>query len=251
MTEIQTYTNAAFGSVRVLYEDGKPLFCGADACKALGYRNHRKAMNDHCRGVTKRYLTDNLGRRQEANFLPEGDLYRLITHSKLPGAEKFERWVFDEVLPALRKNGGYIAGQENMTDAEIMAKALLVAQRTIESKQAAIEEMTPKAVFADAVSASKSSILVGELAKMLRQNGVDMGEKRLFDWLRNNGYLVRRNGSDRNMPTQRSVDQGLFTIKETSITHSDGHIIISKTAKVTGKGQVYFINKFLKAQEIA
>lgn len=107
MTEIQTYTNAAFGSVRILYEDGKPLFCGADACKALGYKNQSKALNDHCRGVTKRYLTDNLGRKQQANFLPEGDLYRLITHSKLPSAEKFERWVFDEVLPAIRKNGMY------------------------------------------------------------------------------------------------------------------------------------------------
>lgn len=107
MTDLQTYTNAAFGSVRILYEDGKPLFCGADACKALGYKNQSKALNDHCRGVTKRYLTDNLGRKQQANFLPEGDLYRLITHSKLPSAEKFERWVFDEVLPAIRKNGMY------------------------------------------------------------------------------------------------------------------------------------------------
>jgi len=107
MTEIQTYTNAAFGSVRVLYEDGKPLFCGADACKALGYKNQSKALNDHCRGVTKRYITDNLGRKQQANFLPEGDLYRLITHSKLPSAEKFEHWVFDEVLPAIRKSGMY------------------------------------------------------------------------------------------------------------------------------------------------
>lgn len=107
MTDLQTYTNAAFGSVRVLYEEGKPFFCGADACKALGYKNQSKALNDHCRGVTKRYLTDNLGRKQQANFLPEGDLYRLITHSKLPSAEKFERWVFDEVLPAIRKSGMY------------------------------------------------------------------------------------------------------------------------------------------------
>lgn len=107
MTEIQTYTNAAFGKVRILYEDGKPLFCGADVCKALGYKNQSKALNDHCRGVTKRYLTDNLGRKQQANFLPEGDLYRLITHSKLPSAEKFEHWVFDEVLPTLRQTGQY------------------------------------------------------------------------------------------------------------------------------------------------
>ena len=114
MTDLQTYTNAAFGSVRVLYEDGKPLFCGADACKALGYKNQSKALNDHCRGVTKRYLTDNLGRKQQANFLPEGDLYRLITHSKLPSAEKFEHWVFDEVLPSIRKNGMYGADPEEL-----------------------------------------------------------------------------------------------------------------------------------------
>lgn len=107
MTDLQTFTNAAFGKVRILYENGKPLFCGADACKALGYKNQSKALNDHCRGVTKRYLTDNLGRKQQANFLPEGDLYRLITHSKLPSAEKFERWVFDEVLPTLRQTGQY------------------------------------------------------------------------------------------------------------------------------------------------
>ena len=114
MTDLQTYTNAAFGSVRVLYEDGKPLFCGADACKALGYKNQSKALNDHCRGVTKRYLTANLGRKQQANFLPEGDLYRLITHSKLPSAEKFEHWVFDEVLPSIRKNGMYGADPEEL-----------------------------------------------------------------------------------------------------------------------------------------
>ena len=107
MTDLQTFTNAAFGKIRILYEEGKPFFCGADACKALGYKNQSKALNDHCRGVTKRYLTDNLGRKQQANFLPEGDLYRLITHSKLPSAEKFERWVFDEVLPAIRKSGMY------------------------------------------------------------------------------------------------------------------------------------------------
>lgn len=107
MNDLQTFTNAAFGKVRILYEDGKPLFCGTDVCKALGYKNQSKALNDHCRGVTKRYLTDNLGRNQQANFLPEGDLYRLITHSKLPSAEKFERWVFDEVLPTLRQTGQY------------------------------------------------------------------------------------------------------------------------------------------------
>ena len=252
MNNLQIFKNADFGSIRAVERDGEPWFVGKDVAQALGYTKARNAISAHVDDEDKVALIQGTpGGPQEMTIINESGLYSLVLSSKLPGAKKFKRWVTSEVLPALRKNGGYIAGQENMTDAEIMAKALIVAQRTIESRQAAIEEMTPKAVFADAVSASKSSILVGELAKMLRQNGVDMGEKRLFDWLRNNGYLVRRNGSDRNMPTQRSVDQGLFTIKETSITHSDGHITISKTAKVTGKGQVYFINKFLKAQESA
>lgn len=179
------------------------------------------------------------------DYIPENIFYRLAMKAKNETAEKFQALVADEIIPSIRKTGGYIAGSQSMTDAEIMAAALQIANRTIEQNKAKIKELEPKGVFADAVSASKSSILVGELAKVLRQNGINMGEKRLFDWLRNNGYLVRRNGSDRNMPTQRSVEQGLFVIKETSITHSDGHITVSKTAKVTGKWQVYFVNKFL------
>ena len=132
-----------------------------------------------------------------------------------------------------------------MSDAELMAKALFVAQRQIEERNAQIERMKPKEIFADAVSASKSSILVGDLAKLLKQNGVNIGQKRLFDWLRENGFLIKQKGASWNMPTQYSMERGLFEVKETSVTHSDGHITISKTAKVTGKGQVYFINKFL------
>lgn len=179
------------------------------------------------------------------DYIPENIFYRLAMKAKNETAEKFQALVADEIIPSIRKTGGYIAGSQSMTDAEIMAAALQIANRTIEQNKAKIKELEPKGVFADSVSASKSSILVGELAKILRQNGINMGEKRLFDWLRNNGYLVRRNGSDRNMPTQRSVEQGLLVIKETSITHSDGHIDVRKTPKVTGKGQVYFVNKFL------
>lgn len=180
------------------------------------------------------------------SYIPENVFYRLAMKAKNETAEKFQALVADEIIPSIRRTGGYIAGHENMTDAEIMAKALLVAQRTIEQNRAKIEEMTPKAVFADAVSASNTSILVGEMAKLLRQNGVDMGEKRFFQWLRDHGYLVRRNGTDRNMPTQRSMEMGLFTIKETTVCHSDGHTTISKTPKITGAGQLHFINKFLK-----
>lgn len=186
------------------------------------------------------------------SFISEGDLYRLITHSKLPSAEKFESWVFDEVLPSIRKHGGYINGQEQMTDEELLSKALIMAQSKIEEKNRVIGEqnhqiqrMKPKELFADAVAASRTSILIGDLAKMLRQNGVDIGQKRLFTWMRENGYLIKQKGASWNMPTQKAMDKGLFEIKETTITHADGHISISKTVKVTGSGQVHFINQFL------
>ena len=177
--------------------------------------------------------------------IPEGDVYRLIVRSKLPAAEKFEKWVFDEVLPSIRKSGGYIAGQEQMTDNELMAKALLVAQKQIDERNAQIERMKPKEIFADAVSASQTTILIGELAKLIRQNGVNIGQNRLFSWLRENGYLVKRKGTDYNQPTQKSADLGILTTKETIIAHSNGSTEIKKTVKVTGKGQQYFINKFL------
>ena len=244
MNDLQVFKNSAFGIIRTIEQDGKVLFCGKDVAEALGYQRTADAITAHCKGVCVLPTPSN-GGIQRMKFISEGDVYRLITHSRLPAAEEFERWVFDGILPSIRKNGGYLAGQEKMTDAEIMAKALMVAQRTIENKQAEIEQMKPKVLFADAVCSSSSAILVGEMAKILRQNDVDMGEKRLFEWLRKNGYLVRRQGSDHNMPTQRSMEQGLFTIKETTVCHSDGHITISKTPKITGKGQAYFINMFL------
>ena len=245
MNNLQVFRNEQFGEVRMIEEDGKILFCGSDCAKALGYSRPGKAIIDHCKGVLKRD-TLTAGGKQAVSFIPEGDLYRLITHSKLPAAEKFESWVFDEVLPSIRKHGGYIAGQETMSGDELIARALLVAQSKIEEKDKQIEKMTPKAIFADAVSASHTSILVGELAKVLKQNGVNMGQNRLFQWMRDKGYLISRKGTDYNMPTQRSMEMGLFEIKETAITHSDGHTSISKTTKVTGKGQQYFINKFVE-----
>lgn len=178
-------------------------------------------------------------------LINESGLYSLILSSKLPAAKKFKRWVTSEVLPSIRRNGGYINGQESLSDDELMARALEVAHRKITEKDRQIEEMTPKATFADAVSASRTSILVGELAKLLKQNGVNTGQNRLFQRLRDEKYLISRQGNDYNMPTQRSMELGLFEIKETAITHSDGHITVNKTVKVTGKGQQYFINRFL------
>lgn len=251
MENLQIFKNTDFGEVRTIEEDGKVLFCGSDCAKALGYTNSRKALGAHCKGVTKRN-TLTAGGNQEMSFIPESDLYRLITHSKLPSAEKFESWVFDEVLPSIRKNGGYITGQEALSDDELLAKAVMVVQnkiaerdKLIAEKDAKIQEMKPKEVFADAVATSKTSILIGELAKILKQNGYDTGEKRLFTWLRDNGYLIKRKGTDYNAPTQKSMKLGLFEVKETAITHADGHVTINKTTKVTGKGQQYFIDKFL------
>lgn len=253
MNKIQVFNNTEFGEIRTAEIEGKPYFMATDIAKALGYTNPNKAINDHCRAITK-CATPISGKMQEVNFIPEGDVYRLIARSKLPQAEKFEKWVFDEVLPSIRKTGGYIAGQEHMTDDELLANAILVAQRKIAERDKVIQaqndtitELKPKAVFADAVSSSKTSILIGDMAKLLRQNGIEIGQKRLFDWLRNNGYLIKRKGSDWNMPTQRSVEMGLFEIKESTHLDGNGCNITTKTSKVTGKGQVYFINKFLKA----
>lgn len=244
MNELNIFENAEFGQVRTVVIDRQPYFMASDVAKALGYAKPQNAVSTHCKASLIRGIPTN-GGVQKAVFIPESDIYRLIFRSKLPSAERFEKWVVEEVLPSIRKSGGYIAGQDIMSDSELMAKALLVAQKQIEERNEQIEQMKPKAIFADAVSASEKSILVGELSKLIKQNGVDIGQNRLFKWMRDNGYLIRRKGTDYNMPTQYSMELGLFSIKETTITHSDGHISVSKTVKVTGKGQVYFINKFL------
>nr|DAF86356.1 MAG TPA: repressor domain protein [Siphoviridae sp. ctmxA102] len=250
MAKIKIWENQEFGVLRVLDEDGDPWMVGKDVAIALGYTNPRKALADHVDVEDKRQgdgvkIRDSIGRAQAATLINESGLYSLVLSSKLPGAKRFRRWVTGEVLPSIRKDGGYIKTAPGMTDADIMAKAILLAQKTIVGQKAQIAEMTPKALFADAVSASSTSILVGDLAKLIRQNGMDIGQNRLFDWLRNNGYLIRAKGMSWNMPTQRSRDMGLFEVKETSITHSDGHISVNKTVKVTGKGQIYFVNKLI------
>lgn len=244
MNDIKIFENQEFGKVRALEIDGKPYFCGSDIAEALGYKRPNDAIAQHCRATVK-HRTPISGKIQEVNYIPEGDVYRLIVRSKLPLAEKFEKWVFDEVLPSIRHTGGY---QMTMPQGkELLALAVLEAQKTIEAQNKDIERMKPKEIFADAVSASHTTILIGELAKLLRQNGIDIGAKRLFAWMRDNGYLVKRQGTDYNTPTQKSVDLGVLTTKETTVLHSDGSTKIVKTAKVTGKGQQYFINKFLKA----
>ena len=246
MGDLKIWENPEFGELRIVDMNGEPWMVGKDVAQALGYQNASKALNDHVDPEDKLNNESLLSLGQRGGWLiNESGLYSLVLCSKLPGAKRFRRWVTGEVLPSIRKDGGYIKTAPGMTDADIMAKAILLAQKTIEGQKAQIAEMTPKALFADAVSASSTSILVGDLAKLIRQNGLDIGQNRLFDWLRNNGYLIRAKGMSWNMPTQRSMDMGLFEVKETSITHADGHISVNKTVKVTGKGQIYFVNKLV------
>lgn len=248
MNELKVFDNAEFGQIRTVTIDNEPWFVASDICKALDLSNPTVAVQRLDDDERSKF---NLGRQGEASVVNEYGLYNLVLASRKQGAKEFKRWITHEVIPSIRKNGGYIAGQETLSDDELLSKALMVAQRKIEEKNQfiamqsnRIEEMRPKEIFADAVSASKTSILVGDLAKMICQNGVQIGQKRLFEWMRNNGYLMK-SGSSRNMPAQRYVEQGLFEIKESNVQNPDGSVRITKTTKVTGKGQVYFVNKFV------
>lgn len=244
MNELQVFSFES-NSVRALERDGQAWFVAKDAAKTLGYKNPRDAISKHVDEEDKEVAKcDTLGGRQDIAIINESGLYSLVLSSKLPSAKKFKRWVTSEVLPALRKTGQYQV--KELSGQELMAKALIEAQSVLAAKDKQIEEMKPKVVFADAVATSHTSILVGELAKILKQNGIDMGQKRLFAWLREKGYLIKRQGTDYNMPTQKAMDLGLFEIKEGSYVNGSGVNITTKTPKVTGKGQQYFINKFLQ-----
>lgn len=252
MEEIRSFKNEQFGEIRTIEENGKILFCGKDVALALGYKDTVNALKLHCKedGVAIYHLTDNLSRTQQAKFISEGNVYRLITHSKLPAAEQFERWVFDEVLPSIRQTGGYVSNDDMFINtylpfADEQTKLLFkTTLNTVKSLNSKIEQDKPKVLFADSVKTAHTSILIGDLAKLIKQNGVDIGQNRLFSWLRSQGYLAK-NGERYNMPTQKSMDLGLFEVKERTINNPDGSTRITRTTKVTGKGQVYFINKFL------
>lgn len=247
--ELSVFKNQEFGSIRATNINGEPWFVGKDVAEVLGYSNPRDALSKHVDLDDKNTVAKRDGTTGNPNMtvINESGLYSLILGSKLPGAKKFKRWVTSEVLPSIRKNGGYIAGQETMSDDDLLAKALMVATKKIEERERLLEEQKPKVIFADAVSASENTILIGELAKILRANGCETGQNRLFETLRNDGFLINRKGTDYNMPTQKSMELGLMKIKENAITHSDGHVSITKTPKITGKGQQYFINRYCKA----
>ncbi len=251
MKDIQVFNNPEFGEVRTVNIDGDPWLVGKDVAAALGYSNTKDALASHVDAEDKSILQ----RSENATFeiptrgltiINESGLYSLVLSSKLPTAKKFKHWVTSKVLPTIRKTGGYHVPQ---SPAEQMAQGLLAAQKLLAEKDKRIEEMRPKEIFADAVSVSKTDILIGDLAKLIKQNGHDIGQKRLFSWLREKGYLIKRKGLDWNMPTQKAMEMKLFRVKETVVTHSDGHTTVNKTPKVTGKGQVYFVNKFLNGSK--
>ncbi|CAB0895532.1 phage antirepressor KilAC domain-containing protein [Corynebacterium diphtheriae] len=237
--------------IRVIVDGGEPRWVARDVATALGYKNPSDAVKRHCKGVAIHDTLPTAGGTQKVRVIAEPDLYRLIVGSELDTAQEFERMVFEEVLPSIRKHGAYMTPEtieKTLTNPDFiiqLATNLKAEQEKNKALTAKVEEDKPKVLFADAVSTSKTTILIGELAKILRGNGIDIGGTRLFAWMRANGFLVSRKGSDWNSPTQKSMDLGIMRLKETTVVHSDGHTSVSKTPKVTGKGQEYFVSRFL------
>lgn len=255
MTDLQIFNSPEFGAIRTIEKDGEPWFVGKDVAVVLGYGDTDQALRKHIDDedkLTRRF--DGSGQNRQMTIINESGLYSLVLSSKLPTAKQFKRWVTSEVIPSIRKHGAYMT-PDKLEAAILNPDTMIKLCTTLKDEQdkrraleVKVEEQKPKVLFAESVEAAKTSILIGELAKLLKQNGINIGQNRLFEWLRNNGYLIKRQGSDYNMPTQRAMELGLFEIKETTITHSDGHIHVSKTPKVTGKGQVYFVNLFLSGK---
>ena len=251
MNKISTFSNPVFGTVRTTTINDEPYFVGKDVAIALGYERPTDAARKHIdpedRGVAK---IETPSGTQEMTVINESGLYSLILSSKLPTAKKFKRWVTAEILPAIRKTGGYVNDTAQFVDYyfgqldtnQKHALTMMFDESKRMSNQ--LKEQAPKVLFANAVETAHTSILVGDLAKIIKQNGTDIGQKRLFDWMRRNGYLIK-DGQSKNMPTQRAMDMGLFEVKESTINNPDGSVRITRTTKVTGKGQTYFVNKFL------
>ena len=253
MNELEIFKNEEFGEIRTVVIENEPWFVGKDIAFVLGYSNSRKAIIDHVdvedKGVTK---CDTLGGSQDLTVINESGLYSLILSSKLPTAKKFKHWVTSEVLPTIRKHGAYMTDEKAfdvLHNAGGLADLLQQAAEQLKQKDVQIERMKPKALFADAVASSKNSVLIGELAKIIKAKGYDIGQNKLFTWMRENGYLMKT-GEAYNQPTQKSMELGLMEIKKSTINNPDGSIRTTTTTKITGKGQVYFVNKFCKSEGI-
>lgn len=251
MNELEIFKNEEFGEIRTVVIENEPWFVGKDIAFVLGYSNSRKAIIDHVddedKGVTK---CDTLGGSQDLTVINESGLYSLILSSKLPTAKKFKHWVTSEVLPTIRKHGAYATAEtiESIISNPDNGIKLLQALKAEQDKNKALEventELKPKALFADAVAGSNTSILIRELAKIIKGKGVNIGEHKLFGWLREHGYLIRKYGCDYNTPTQKSMELGVMELKKTAVNKPDGTVITRTTPLITGKGQVYFVNKF-------
>lgn len=251
MSNIQIFKNAALGEVRVSGTSEEPLFCLADVCKVLELGNTSQVKTRLDDGViTNEVVPDSLGRKQEMIFINEDGLYDVILDSRKPQAKAFRKWITSEVLPSIRKHGAYMTSEtleKALTSPDFLIRLATnlkkEKQKRIEAERK-IQQNAPKVLFADAVSTSQRSCLVAELAKILQQNGVNTGQNRLFTWMRENGYLYSK-GQYYNQPTQKAMELGLFELKQTSITKPDGVVLVTTTTKVTGKGQIYFVEKFL------
>ncbi len=251
MNELQVFSYEG-KEIRTIQRNGETWWVLKDVCGVLGLSNARMIADRLDEDdVSLAYVTDSMGRRQQTNIVNESGLYNVILRSDKPEAKKFKRWVTHEVLPQIRRHGAYITTskiEEIMNDPDSWIKLLTALKEERQEKERLQLQATqdkPKVVFADAVSVSDGTILIGELAKILKGNGIEIGQNRLFERLRQDGFLIKRKGTDYNAPTQKAMELGLFKVKETAITHSDGHVTISKTTKVTGKGQQYFVNYFL------
>ena len=256
MNELKVFKNEEFGEFRTINKDNDVWFVGKDVAEILGYSDLNKAVAMHVDDEDKKLndkTSPSFGQRG-ATLINESGLYSLILSSKLPTAKKFKRWVTSEVLPSIRKNGGYLTPEkveEVLSNPDTIIKlATDLKEERAKRKEAEnrLEEAKPKVLFANAVTESDGTILIGDLAKFIKQNGRDMGQKRLFEQLRNDGFLIKQKCSSYNMPTQRAMDMGLFKVKESSIVQPDGVVRLTRTVKVTGKGQIYFINKYLGEQ---
>ena len=264
MNQLQKFKHPLFGELPVMIINGIEWFAASETAKSLSFANPRAAINNHVdqEDVTVHDTLTNSGVQQK-KFINESGLYSLIIGASKQGnntdiqnkAKAFKRWSTSEVLPSIRKTGGYVANEDlfiqtYLPHADEQTKLLFRSTlETVKNLNGQIKVMKPKALFADAVQTSESSVLVGELSKILRQNGIDIGQNRLFSWLRENGYLIKKKGESFNLPTQRSMDMGLFEIKKRTINNPDGSIRTTRTPKVTGKGQIYFVNKFLSQKE--
>ena len=257
MKEMKIFENEEFGTIRTVEIKGEVWFVGKDVAETLGYSNTRKALNDHVDneekldGVT---IRDSIGREQKPIFINESGLYALVFGSKLESAKRFKHWVRSEVLPSIRKHGTYMTQEFIQKTLDNPDYLIAIATKLKEEREARkrleekVKEDEPHAILGRAITTAKTSILIGDLAKILNQNGVNIGAKRLFEWMRNNGYLIKRKGTDWNMPTQRSMDLELFEVKESVHIDGNGCNKITRTTKVTGKGQEYFVNRFLSKE---